>query len=490
MEQKPSEKVREINVDAVTYTAKPISKKSTLLYGLGPFSDQMSHQMFQFLIFTYYYAIVKIDVGILAISFVIFAVWDSINDPIVGTVTDRTNVKMGKRKFWTIVSLVPFALINIFLFTPPFFWTGNTNQWVNFTYMVLIILAYDTIYSFYDVSQLSLFSEMFITEEERGRGNLYKCILTILGVIIGFVVPTIFIDELAPDNETTAEVLAAIPQQYFITGIMVAVLVVITGFFFFKFGIIEDRHHKSEEPEEELRLRDMLKDTVGNGKFILFCIANLIKWTVFKLLTTIIPLWAVHNLGIDGIRVSVLLLGAFVAAMFMFPLMEKLGLKIGWRNGFIVTQIFWCFALIPFWWFNDKFILATVGMVFVGVGLSGAIYFVEPIIANIIDEDELRTGKAKAGSYYGINGLINRLSTILVFAIIAIVLTGYGWDQYVVGAEIAEINKLKDGLRLLLVPISIGGNIIVAILLYFFPLHGDALKKVQLDLNEARLRRV
>ena len=127
-------------------------------------------------------------------------------------------------------------------------------------------------------------------------------------------------------------------------------------------------------------------------------------------------------------------------------------------------------------------------MIFVGVGLSGAIYFVEPILANVIDEDELKTGKAKAGSFYGINGLVNRLSTILVFVIIAIVLSEYGWGEYLIGSDI-DYTGLEDGIRLLLVPISIAGNVIVALILLVFPLHGKKLEKMQEDLKEARLRR-
>ncbi len=469
-------------------TPDPLTTKSTVLYGFGSLADQMSTQFFQFLVFTYYYAIVGVGVDLLAMGFVIFALWDSINDPMVGTLTDKTKPKMGRRKFWTIVSLVPFALVNVLLFTPPFFF-GNTNIMINYVYMIIVIIVYDTMITFFGVSQLSLFSEMFITEEERGRANMWKCVLTIVGVIIGFVVPTLIIDELAPKPNTPPEVIAALPNQYFITSIMVAVLIIIGGLIFYKYGIVENRHdEKYLESQDDPGLFQMLTDTLKNKKFVLFCIANMVKWVVFKMLVTITPLWAIHNLGLSGIWVSVFLLIAFISSMIMFPIMELVGRKIGWRNGLIVMQLFWCIALVPYWWLDFRPYLAMVFVVFVGAGLSGAIYFVEPIIANVIDENELRTGRAKAGSYYGVNGLINRLSTIMVFVLIAIVLSGYGWEQYIVGAEIEELAQLREGLRVLFVPVSIAGNLIVAILLLFFPLHGERLEKVQAELAEVRSR--
>jgi glycoside/pentoside/hexuronide:cation symporter, GPH family len=190
---------------------------------------------------------------------------------------------------------------------------------------------------------------------------------------------------------------------------------------------------------------------------------------------------------VKGILVNATLLAAFLAAMAIFPFMEKLRLKIGWLDSFIVTQLFWALALVPFWFFNNRPKLAIFGMIFVGIGLSGTIYFVEPIIANIIDEDELKTGKTKAGSYYGINGLINRLNTILTFLIIAIVLRGYGSEEYLVGSDLA-ISGLKNGLCLLLVPVSIAGDIVVFLLLFFFSLHGNKLREMQeaLDIDRRK----
>ena len=127
-------------------------------------------------------------------------------------------------------------------------------------------------------------------------------------------------------------------------------------------------------------------------------------------------------------------------------------------------------------------------MIFMGIGLSGGIYFVDPIIADIIDEDELKNGRNRAGSYYGINGLINRYSTILTFVIILLVLSGYGWEQYLVGAGL-DVGDLRTGLKILMTPVGMIANLAVIILLLFYPLHGDKLTKMKKELKEARLSR-
>jgi hypothetical protein len=88
--------------------------------------------------------------------------------------------------------------------------------------------------------------------------------MTIIELIIGFVVPTLIIPVLAPTEDIVQEVLNKLPLHYFLTGVMVGGIVIITGFFFFKYGILEDRHPDTEYGLEP-RLRDMLHDTLSNG---------------------------------------------------------------------------------------------------------------------------------------------------------------------------------------------------------------------------------
>jgi GPH family glycoside/pentoside/hexuronide:cation symporter len=113
-----------------------------------------------------------------------------------------------------------------------------------------------------------------------------------------------------------------------------------------------------------------------------------------------------------------------------------------------------------------------------GMGLSGSMYYVDIIIASIIDEDEVLHGKRREGAFYGVNALINRYSTIIVFVVIAMTLSGYGWGNYLVGAGLDTAN-LQIGLKMLMVPFSILGLVVVLLLLKIFPLHGEKWKAVQ-----------
>ena len=187
----------------------------------------------------------------------------------------------------------------------------------------------------------------------------------------------------------------------------------------------------------------------------------------------------------------------FASATAFFPVMRWLGNRIGMRNAFIVSESIWIVALIPFtflqeggfWLGISHNYWAVIFMAVNGIGLSGAMYFVDILIANIIDEDEIHRGIRREGAFYGVNALINRYSTILSIGAIAVVFAGQGWATYIISPSDLQGVALELGIRWLMVGFTIGGILIVILFLSLFPLHGERLKKVkeQIALKEARI---
>ncbi|MHA1612907.1 MAG: MFS transporter, partial [Promethearchaeota archaeon] len=345
-------------------------------------------------------------------------------------------------------------------------------------------------YSMFSANQTSLFPEMFKSEKERGRANRIKNSLTILGLLLGFALPSFLISPMAPTSEPTPEVLAPISFNYLWVAIIVGVLTLILGFLFFLFGMKEDPSAQTK-PEDQPKILKSLKETLSNKTFLIFITANMMNWFVFKLLTAVIALYGIWVLGIEqgNITLTLMLLVAFITAAFLFPVMEKLGNKFGMRTGFIISDTIWILALIPYWFFGEQSqTIAVICMAFVGIGLSGAMYFVDILIGRVIDEDEVNSGIRRQGTYYGVNTLVNRYSTILVVLVIMAVLSGYGWNDYVLGVSggSASIENLQIGLRILMSWANIAGIFCVILLLIKFPLHGERWEKVQKDLIKMR----
>ena len=46
-------------------------------------------------------------------------IWDAISDPLVGYLSDRTQLRMGRRRSWILASCVPIAAGFYMVFSPP-----------------------------------------------------------------------------------------------------------------------------------------------------------------------------------------------------------------------------------------------------------------------------------------------------------------------------------------------------------------------------------
>ena len=167
------------------------STKFAVFYSFGQLSDVIGYQMFVFLIFTFYYAVVGLNINLITFGFIIWSVWNAFNDPLIGALSDRTNTRWGRRKPYVLIGFIPYCIITVLLWTPPI-----DAEILTFIYFIITILLFDTIYTSFSMGQASMFPEIFKNEEERTKANNIRQIFTIIGLIAAFVMPTFFIPKL------------------------------------------------------------------------------------------------------------------------------------------------------------------------------------------------------------------------------------------------------------------------------------------------------
>jgi GPH family glycoside/pentoside/hexuronide:cation symporter len=444
------------------------SNKKGFAYSIGQIPDIISYQGFTFLTFTFYFAVVGLDVILISLGFLIWSIWNAINDPILGYFSDRTHTRWGRRLPWIMISFIPIAIIFFLLFTPPIT-IGINDPLINFIYFIVIIIVFELFFTMYDINLIAIFPEVFITMEERTKANNIRQSLAIIGLIIAFIMPTLFIPDL-----TNRKYL----PEYQIFGMFIALLIIFGGLLFIKFA-----------PKEKVEFRDEYKSApnfvntiklcVKNKSFMRYIPAEIANWFVYGMLPTIVPLYGKFVLKIgegESIFLALLLGLAFIsAAIFMNLLWKPVVQRIGLRKTWLISMSIWIITLIPLMFIQDV-MSGLIVFFMVGVGLSGSLYIIDLIIADIIDEDEVNTGTRREAGYYGVNIFFQRLATIFVFFSISLVFTNVGWRVY--EPELVTQDTLF-GLRSLMVifPAIALGIAILAIFTY--PLDGQRLKSVK-----------
>ena len=453
--------------------------KDKLFFGLNGFPDQMTYQAFTFLVFTYYFAVIGIDIVLMWLAYMIWGLWNAFNDPMLGALSDRKKYgRLGKRKFFIIISLIPLALMMIFLFTAP--------SLIEFYYFIVIIMIFEFIYTLFDVNVKSLFPEMWPNEKERTSANLVLRLLTIVALLFAMVYPTIVISPMVPLPDSTPEEIAAIPSMYVSAGIVFAVITIITGVLFIIFGIDE-----KEELQEQFQKRPSffksLKLSVKNKTLMKLILANLMNWYVLGMLTTIWPLYCIHVLGIGrgSLIIGISLMLMFIVAALTMPIHIKIGKKIGMRNAFILSLLIWMISLFPFVLLGEgMFIIALFVSASVGFGLSGNLFFFDILIGDVIDQDELIHGVKRSASFYGTNAFFHRLHILLLISTITLIFTGTGWAGYDPNPGVDVI----IGLKLLIFLFPAIALIIAILFLKSYDLHGDKLAKMREEIQKKGAR--
>ncbi|MBY9003979.1 MAG: MFS transporter [Candidatus Lokiarchaeota archaeon] len=444
-------------------------------YTFAQVADIIAYQSFTFLIFTFYFAVVKINITLISIAFIIWAFWNSINDPLLGALSDRTHTKWGRRFPYIMVSFIPLAVVCILLYFPPVAF-GVSDEIINFVYFFIIIIVFEFFYTMFSINQVSLFPEIFISMEDRTKANNIRQTIAIFALIIAFVLPTLFIPDLSDETYL---------PEYQTFGLLVGAIIVVFGVLFLIFSPRE-RKEFQDNYQKAPKLIESLKTCLTNKSFMWYIPAQIANWFVYGILPVIIPLYGKFVLGIgegESIWLSLLLGFAFIsAALFVNILWKPLIQKLGPRKAWMLSKAIWMATLIPLLFLGEgMLIIAVIVFFFMGIGLAGSLLIVDIMLADIIDEDELKTGTRREASYFGANALLLRLATVLVFLAIGPVFIIGSWEVY---DPLNITPEIIFGLKALIAIFPSIALVIGILVLYKYPLHGEKLAQVKEQLNE------
>jgi len=439
----------QINTEPQT---EELSTGTAIAYSFANFTDITTSQFFSFLLFTFYFAVMGVHIFWINITLILWSIWNAVNDPLMGAISDRTNTKYGKRRPWIILGLIPMLILLVLLWTPP-----EGSDIVVFTYMLICLLLMDTFYTMYSLNQVSLFPEMYQDLEKRAKANNIVQAIGIIALLFAFIMPSVFIPDYADPQYKI---------NYLYAGLFMAGVSAVAGTIFIKFGL-KEREEFKEDSKNAPSLLESLKISITNKSFRTYVIANLCIFYVFGMLTALAPIFAKIVLGVEqSFLVSALLGLAFLCAAGFMVIWNKLSVKVGVKRGQIISMVTFIAVLIPIF-FVSELIGGIIVFILAGLGLSGALFFRAVTMGAIIDEDELKTGIRREGGYFGINALFIRLSTIAVSITTTLVLILVDWETYDPNAVTPSV---IFGLRSLMVLFPIGALVIGIYSMSRFPI--------------------
>lgn len=423
-----------------------IDKIKKIAYSFGAVATALSYQSFSTYIIFFYVDINKLATGLAATAMLIYGIWNAVNDPIAGFISDRTRTGMGRRIPYVLFFSVPFGLVYYFIWAVP----SGLTQSALFTYFLVFICLFDMLYSIVVLNWASLFPEMFQKMTERTEVNSYRQAFGMIGLMIGIALPPLIFSN----------------YGWKIMGIMFGSLITAA----YLVTLLGSREKREFMKDRQPGFKDALISTVMNKPFLAFVISNLFIQYAFTMVLAMIPFYAKYVLRIEPLKISMLLFSAFLAAFFMMFAWRMAANRFGPRTSYMASIIFFMLSLLPFIIIND-YAMNIFMCCMLGTGLAGIILISDVLISDVIDADEVKTNSRREGMYFGVNAFITRFAIALEAISISSIFNLTGYDPRLS----VQPEGFLTGIKTLLAVLPASALAISFAVMLFYPLHGKKL---------------
>ncbi len=407
-------------------TYKEPSLLNTISYGSAGFWSMLAYGIFNGWLMFFYESAIGLNIAYIALAMLIFTVWDAINDPLIGFLTDRITKytrKIGKRFIWIVIGIIPANFALALVFMPP---AGDpvADPLPYFWWIVLTTVLFDSLYTICFVNVEALFPDKFRTESARRRARGWGTPLSMLALPVASIVPPIILEVFGGTTN----------QAAYVPMIMIMVATIFPISLLMLFGMREnkemiERYYISEEKRESFIAA--LKSTLKQKSFVYYIILFFGFQLVTGSLTGSIP-YAANYLtpaAPFGIATNMILLfAAFLqGAIISVPIWIRVAKKVknNKKTALIggVCLVVGAF-LVPL---HTSIFDAMIYMVILGFTMGNFWTLFTIYFSDVLDERVVLTKSPNRGTTVGVAAFLSRFARAAQIGIFYLVhvLTGF-----------------------------------------------------------------
>ena len=448
-------------------SAPPRSEKLSLVtklaFGVGDMGAGMTATIMVFYLLYFLTEVAGLPPGLAGTVLLIGKGWDAVNDPVIGSLSDRTKSRWGRRHSWMLLAALPFG-ISFFVgwLVPDFGVDMATNPWPWFWYYAFVAILFHTFYSCFNLPYAALTPELTEDYNERTSLNSFRFTFSISGSILALVLAQIVFAQVE-DLQLRFTILAG----------AIAVIAVVP-IFLCVWGT-EERY--SSATEHQLPLIDQIKIAFSTRSFLFVVGIYLASWLSFQLTASIIPFYAEHWMGLeDATSLALTVQGTAIVMLFVWSYLSR---RLGKRMVYFMGMSLWIIAQI-FLFFLPQ---GQVGLLYflcvlAGVGVSTAYLIPWSMIPDVIDEDELNTGERREGIFYAFMVLLQKMGLAFGLFLVGQALEISGFNNELATQPVSAILAIRVAIG----PLPSVFLICGLILAFFYPItrkrHAEILKQL------------
>ena len=409
-------------------------------FGAGDVGPAVATAIMSFFLLYFFTDVARLGPALAGVILLITKLFDAVNDPLIGMISDRVHTRWGRRRPWFLFGAVPFGVTFFLLFLVP-----NFGQAGLFVYYLVISLMLDLAFTVVNVPYTALTAELTRDYDERTSLNSYRFAFSIgAGLLAAFFHPLI-VDAVQAGGGSAQ------------TGYMISALVwavVSTLPFFFAFWGTYERHiHEDEAPMPYLQ---SLKLTFSNRAFRYVTGIYLLSWLVVQTVSTLVIYYLTYWLRRPELVPFVLLAVQGSSLVFLF-IWTALSRRIGKKGVYYYGMVWWILVSIALYVVQPAWPPVAIILLgaLAGVGVATAYLVPWAMLPDVIELDELKTGRRREGAYYGFFVLLQKLGLALGLFLVsqALALSGYITPPVGATAPVIQPDSALAAIRLMIGPI-------------------------------------
>lgn len=467
-------------------TKVPMGQK--IAFGVGMFANQM----FPAIMGIFMVVLVQ-DLGfpgwMWGVIFFAPRIFDSITDPIMGFISDNTKSKWGRRRQYVLAGGVVMGISYIIMWQ---LFKENSLQF-NFWYFFLWSLVFYLGLTLFSVPYVAMGYEM--SDDFHERTNI-MAIAQFLGQWAWVIAPWFWIIMYDPEWFPSAE--EAVRELSIWVAIPCAICAMVPAIFIKSKSTLNEDYeplNMANIGSSLTKIYDSFVEAFKIKEFRKICAATFLIFNAFNTvaaLTFFVIVFKLFNgdAGASGIWVSLFgCLGALGTTFIVIPVVTWMSKVLGKKKAFLVSQGISIIGYILLWFLfvPGKPWMYIIALPFFSFGIGSLFTIMMSMTADIIDVDQLNTGKRREGIFGAIYWWMVKVGFAIAGALSGLIIGVVGFNPDLVTTD---QQSAVDGLHAFFCFFPVAGTLLAMYIMRNYDITEKSAGEIRKELDKRKAEKI
>ncbi len=408
--------------------AERVPRRIKFILALGEFAPSVGVGT----ILPFYFLFFLTDVahlrpGVAGSILLVARLWDAINDPLVGSLSDRTRSRWGRRRPYMLFGAVPTGVLFALLWlVPPLSDAGRA------AYYLIVYLLFDAMFTVVTTPYTALTPELTLDADERTSLITWRMVVSILTGLAAAVA-----------MEFVFSAMDSLQTGFAVVGISVGLI----GILPYLWIVAAIRERPEFQGRGGSGFLEGMRHVLRSRPFWLALLADMLAWAAIAVVEGVFAYYLIYWSGIPQSDSPLVMALILASAGLLLPLVGWLADRLEKKWAFVICTGSWALIHVALWMVPQGvrwpvYVIAVLA----GLGVAGAHVLPGAMSIDVLEAVELESGRREEGIFLGVGNFVRKLGiSLALFALgWALDLTGY------VPNAVAQTGGALLGIRVML----------------------------------------